>query len=131
MTDPIADMLTRIRNSQLSGHDFVAIPASIFKKGVLQVMLDEGYIKAFDEKTDEKTSRKQLVVQLKYLRGRPVIKELQRVSKPGCRIYSSIHDLRSHYNSLGIVVLSTSSGIMSDIQARKNNIGGEVICKIF
>lgn len=129
--DPIADMLIRIKNGQAVGHDFVSMPCSAFKKGVLQVMLDEGYIKGFEEKVDDATGHKNLVVALKYLRGMPVIKEVKKVSKPGCRIYSSIRDLRGHYNNLGVVILSTSSGIMSDTQARQKNIGGEVICKIF
>lgn len=129
--DPIADMLIRIKNGQAAGRDFVNVPCSVFKKGVLQVMLDEGYIKGFEEKVDDATGHKNLVVQLKYLRGMPVIKEVKKVSKPGCRIYSSIRDLRGHYNNLGTVILSTSAGIMSDAQARKRNMGGEVICKIF
>ncbi len=129
--DTIADMLARIRNAQRAGHDSVIIPYSKFKKGVLQVMLDAGYIKTYEAIKGEGPCTN-LVVQLKYLRNRvPVIKEINRVSKPGCRIYSAIEDLRGYYNNFGTVILSTSRGVMSDVQARSMNVGGEVVCKIF
>jgi small subunit ribosomal protein S8 len=131
MTDIIADMLTRVRNAQRAGHSSVLVPHSALKKGILQVMMDEGYIKSYEDTVPEPGVHKQLVVHLKYVKKDPVIKEITRVSKPGCRIYSSIKALRSYYNNFGVVILSTSRGIMSDATARKMNVGGEVICKIF
>ncbi len=92
-------------------------------------MMDEGYIKSYEDTAP--SLHKQLLVHLKYVKKEPVIKKITRVSKPGCRIYSSIKALRSYYNNFGIVILSTSRGIMSDVKARKMNVGGEVICKIF
>jgi len=131
MTDSVADMLARIKNGQVAKLSTVSIPYSNFKKHILQVIKDEGYIKSFEEKKT-KENHKELIVRLKYIEGRkPVIQDVKRVSKPGCRMYSSINDLKGFYNNFGVTILSTSKGIMSDAQARSAKIGGEVLCQIF
>lgn len=129
--DTIADMLTRIRNSQDAGHGTVRIGHSKFKEEILKVVLEEGYIRSY--KLEEvRPGVKELLVSLKYLRdGRSVIQEIHRISKPGRRVYSMIDSCRDYYNGLGIVVLSTSKGIMSLSKARQLRLGGEMICKIF
>jgi small subunit ribosomal protein S8 len=128
MSDNIADMLTRIRNGQKSKLLNVALPASKLKCAVLDVLKSEGYIAGYAKNTEEKT----IDISLKYSRvGSPAISEIHRVSKPGKRMYSSIADLPSYFNNMGIHILSTSHGVMSDREAKKLNIGGEVICKIF
>jgi small subunit ribosomal protein S8 len=132
MTDAIADMLARIRNGQVAKLQTVSIPYSNLKKGILEVIQSEGYIKSFEEKTSEVTGHKEMLVHLKYTDGRtPVIQDARKVSKPGCRIYSPIGALKNYYNNLGITILSTSKGIMSGKQARDANVGGEVLCQIF
>ena len=132
MTDSIADMLARIKNGQVAKLSNVFIPYSNFKKNVLQVIKDEGYIKSYEEKTAKKDGHKGLVVYLKYDKNKkPVIQDIKRVSKPGCRVYSSINELKGYYNNFGITILSTSKGVMSDSQARNAKLGGEVLCKIF
>ena len=128
MSDNIADMLTRIRSGQKSKLLNVALPASKLKCAVLDVLKSEGYIAGYAKNTEEKT----IDISLKYSRvGSPAISEIHRVSKPGKRMYSSIADLPSYFNNMGIHILSTSHGVMSDREAKKLNIGGEVICKIF
>ena len=132
MTDSIADMLARIKNGQTAKLANACIPYSNLKKNILQVMKNEGYIKSYEEKANAKTGHKELVVQLKYDKNqKPVIQDIKKISKPGRRIYSSISSLKGYYNNLGITILSTSKGVMSDTQARTAKLGGEVLCKIF
>lgn len=128
MSDNIADMLTRIRNGQKSKLLNVSLPASKLKCAVLDVLKQEGYIVGYT-----KDAEKGIIdISLKYSRvGDPAICEIHRVSKPGKRIYSAIDDLPSYFNNMGIYVLSTSHGVMSDREAKKQNVGGEVICKVF
>lgn len=128
MSDNIADMLTRIRNGQKSKLLNVSLPLSILKCAVLDVLKSEGYIDGYKKNTEGKM----IDVSLKYSRtGQPAITEIHKVSKPGKRIYSSIKDLPGYFNNMGIHILSTSRGVMSDRQAKKENIGGEIICKVF
>jgi small subunit ribosomal protein S8 len=132
MSDIIADMLVRIKNGQRARLSNVAVPHSNFKKDILQVIHDEGYIKSFEEKKSEVTGHKEFIVYLKYTNGqKPVIKDVRKVSKPGCRVYRPIDQLKGYYNNLGITILSTSKGVMSDTAARNAKIGGEVLCQIF
>ena len=126
LSDPIGDMFTRIRNGQLRSLSFVKIPASKFRLKILEVLKAEGYIKNILEK-----NKRNLKVDLKYYEGTPVIKEIKRVSKPGRRVYSRASSIPKIQNGLGLSILSTSKGVMSDIDARKNNLGGEIICRIF
>ncbi len=128
MSDNIADMLTRIRNGQKSKLLNVSLPLSILKCAVLDVLKSEGYIDDYKKDAGSKV----IDVSLKYSRtGQPAITEIHKVSKPGKRIYSSIKDLPGYFNNMGIHILSTSRGVMSDRQAKKENIGGEIICKVF
>ena len=133
MTDTISDMLTRIRNAHRARHKIVPIPYSNMKKGILQIMLEEGYIKGFEEKKiGSRGQFTELQVALKYSKDKSsAINEVQRVSTPGRRVYSQSSELKGHYNRLGTVILSTSKGIMSDRKAKELNVGGEIICKIF
>ncbi len=126
MTDPIADMLTRIRNGQKARKLSVSMPASKAKEAVANVLKDEGYITGFS--TDGEGAEKSLSVELKYFEGVPVIESIQRSSRPGLRIYRGKDDLPKVLGGLGIAVVSTSAGVMSDKQAREKGIGGEVIC---
>jgi small subunit ribosomal protein S8 len=126
MSDPIADMLTRIRNAQLVGHAEVAMPASRLKASIAQVLKDEGYIDDFARR--ERDGKNELVIGLKYYAGRPVIERLERVSKPGLRVYKGRHDVPRVMNGLGIAILSTSHGVMTDRKARADGVGGEVLC---
>ena len=126
MTDPISDMLTRIRNGQKARMVSVAMPASNAKEAVARVLKDEGYIT--DYTTDGEAAAKQLVVELKYFEGVPVIESIQRASRPGLRIYRGKDDLPKVLGGLGVAIVSTSAGVMSDRQAREKGIGGEVIC---
>lgn len=128
MSDPIADMLTRIRNGQSARKLAVSMPASKAKEAVAKVLQDEGYIIGF-ETTGEGVS-KQLTVELKYFEGVPVIESIQRTSRPGLRIYRGTEDLPKVLGGLGVAIVSTSAGVMSDRQARKKGIGGEVICVV-
>ena len=129
--DTIADMLTRLRNSQDAGHGTVRIGYSKFKEEILKVVLEEGYIRSYKVE-DIRAGVKELLVSLKYLRdGRSVIQDIHRVSKPGRRVYSMIDICRDYYNGLGVVILSTSKGVMSLSKARKLRLGGEIVCKIF
>lgn len=130
MTDPIADMLTRIRNANNAGHANVEIPSSNIKKSIAEILLQEGYIKAFDIKDDGKQGT--LTVNLKYLDDKQkVIRGIKRISKPGLRIYANKDELPRVLNGLGIAIISTSNGIMTDKAARKNGVGGEVICYVW
>ncbi len=130
MSDPLGDMLTRIRNGQRSMKPSVVSPASKLRENVLEVMQREGYIRGFSM-AEMDPGKRELTIELKYYEGAPVIKEVKRVSKPGCRIYSGIKDLSRVYNGLGISILSTPRGVMSDSEARAANVGGEVLCQIF
>ena len=129
-TDPIADMITRIRNAQLRKLNKVSIPNSKFRAKILDVLKEEGYISDYKFLTD-KRNKGSLLVDLKYSNGLPVIQEISRVSKPGRRIYTRAGSIPKIKNGLGIVIVSTSMGIMSDNDARSKNIGGEIICRVF
>jgi small subunit ribosomal protein S8 len=126
MSDPIADMLIRIRNAQLVGHTEVAMPASKLKAAIAQVLKDEGYIEDFALR--EEGSKNELRIGLKYYAGRPVIERLERVSKPGLRVYRGRNDIPRVMNGLGVAILSTSRGVMTDRKARADGVGGEVLC---
>ncbi len=128
MQDPIADMLTRIRNGQSADKVAVSMPSSKLKKAVAKVLLDEGYISGFD--TDANDGKELLNVTLKYYQGEPVIAEIKRVSKPGLRIYRRKGDLGNVMNGLGISIISTSKGLMTDRAARSAGFGGEVLCSV-
>jgi small subunit ribosomal protein S8 len=129
LNDPLGDMLARIRNAQMRGRDNVRTPASKLRARVLDVLIEEGYIRAYAEVDAD--GKKELEIQLKYAEGAPVISEIKRVSKPGRRVYSSIRDLGLVRNGLGISILSTPQGVMSDAAARTKNVGGEVLCKVY
>ncbi len=130
VTDPIGDMLTRIRNAQQRGKPKVASPSSRLRERVLEVLQAEGYIRGFAV-TERATGQAELEVELKYFDGEPGIREIKRVSKPGRRVYASVGELPTIYNGLGVAIMSTSKGVMSDSQARENNVGGEVLCTVF
>ena len=130
ITDTIADLLTRIRNANSAKHDTVEIPASNMKKAICQILVDEGYIKSFSVEEDGKQGM--IKVALKYVDGKtPVIQGLRRVSKPGLRIYTNVEDMPKVMKGLGIAIISTSKGIMTDRQARKENVGGEVLAFVW
>jgi|TARA_B100000809_G_scaffold183404_1_gene181256 small subunit ribosomal protein S8 len=129
-TDPIADMITRIRNGQLRKLNTVSIPNSRLRAKILDVLKDEGYISNY-KILSEKQNNKSLIVDLKYNNGIPVIKNIARVSKPGRRVYAKANSIPKIQNGLGIAIVSTSMGIMSDNDARSKKIGGEVICRVF
>jgi small subunit ribosomal protein S8 len=130
MSDPVGDMLTRIRNGQRARMSVVVSPASKLRMNVLEVLKREGYIRGFSE-SEQRKGVHELRIELKYHDGEPVIKEIKRVSRPGRRAYSRIKDLPRVYNGLGIAILSTPQGVMSDGEARVANVGGEVICRVF
>ena len=130
LSDPVGDMLTRIRNGQSARLDSVSMPASKLRSNVLDVLQREGYIRGYFEE-EMRAGVRELRVELKYDNGKPVIREVHRVSKPGRRVYSKIADLPRTYNGLGISILSTPRGVMSDNEARAANVGGEVLCKVF
>jgi small subunit ribosomal protein S8 len=130
MSDPLGDMLTRIRNGQRARQAVVASPASKIRTNVLEVLKREGYIRGFTRE-NLRPGVSQLRIELKYVDGDPVIREISRVSKPGRRIYSRIIDLPRSYNGLGISILSTPRGVMSDNEARAAKVGGEVLCRVF
>ncbi|SVA62803.1 uncharacterized protein METZ01_LOCUS115657 [marine metagenome] len=130
LVDPIGDMLTRIRNGQMRSLNKINIPFSNFRLKILEVLKKEGYIIDFNIDNGEKKI-KFLSVDLKYYEGQPVIKEIKRVSKPGRRVYSKATSIPKVLNGLGLAILSTSKGVMSDTDAIKNNLGGEIICKVF
>ena len=130
MTDPLGDMLTRIRNGQMAGKGRIQSPASNLRRRVLDVLQREGYIRSYT--SDEQGAGKiQLAIELKYQNGTPVIRELRRVSKPGRRVYAGVRELPRVYNGLGIAILSTPKGVMSDAEAREAHVGGEVLCTVF
>ena len=130
LMDPIGDMFTRIRNGQMRVLNTIDVPAWNFRLKILEVLKSEGYIlNYFIEKKDN--NKKNLKVDLKYYEGSPVIKEIKRVSKPGRRVYSRANSIPKIQNGLGLAILSTPKGVMSDNEARKNNLGGEIICKVF
>ncbi len=130
MNDPIGDMLTRIRNAQMRGKSTVITPASKLRAWVLDVLADEGYIRGYDKATG-KDGHPALEISLRYYEGTPVIRELQRVSKPGRRVYMSVNDLPAPRQGLGVSIVSTPKGVMSDANARAANVGGEVLCTVF
>ena len=130
LSDPIGDLLTRIRNGQQAGKSSIMAPASKQRENVLRVLEREGYIRGF-ERLNAREGIDELKIELKYNEGEPVINEIMRVSTPGRRVYSKIKDLPKVYNGLGISILSTPRGIMSDSEARQANVGGEVICQVF
>ena len=130
MTDPLADMLTRIRNGLQARKSAVVSPASKLRGAVLDVLEREGYIRGYAA-AESDTGKPAFSIELKYQEGRPVIAELQRVSKPGRRVYSGIKELPRYYGGLGISILSTPRGVLSDNEARRQNVGGEVLCRVF
>jgi small subunit ribosomal protein S8 len=130
MSDNIADLLTRVRNAQSAGHAVVKVPASGAKQSVLDVLQREGYVRGYSKALVRK-GVEELVVELKYHEGQPVISRLTRVSKPGRRVYAAIETLGRVHNGLGISILSTSKGVLSDAEARLQNVGGEVLCEVF
>ena len=130
LTDPIADMIARIKNGIMRSHKKIEMPASIFKTRILDVLKNEGFI--IDYKLDDKEAKKQIIlINLKYHYGNPVINSIERISKPGRRIYSRAESVPKINNGLGIAILSTPKGVMSDMDARKQKVGGEIICKVF
>ena len=130
MNDPIGDMLTRIRNAQMRGKSTVVTPASKLRAWVLDVLADEGYIRGYEKVTGE-NGHPALEISLKYYEGEPVIRELKRVSKPGRRVYMGVNDIPQVRQGLGVSIVSTPKGVMSDANARSNNVGGEVLCTVF
>ena len=126
MSDPVSDMLTRIRNAQMVGHTEVVMPASRLKAAIAQVLKDEGYIEDFAMR--DNGAKKELRIGLKYYAGRPVIERLERVSKPGLRVYKGREDIPRIMNGLGVAILSTSRGVMTDRKARADGVGGEILC---
>ena len=129
--DPISDMITRIRNAQLRALNNVTIPSSKFRTRILDVLKQEGYIANYRILSNNKNKKESLLVDLKYSHGVPVIKEIKRVSKPGRRIYAKADSIAKIQNGLGLAIISTSMGIMSDNDAKTKNIGGEIICRVF
>ena len=129
LSDPIGDMIARVKNAQARNHKKVELPASNFKTKIADILKNEGFIKDFNVSTDEKKST--LSLELKYHSGNPVISAFERVSKPGRRIFSSADSLPKINNGLGIAIISTPKGVMTDIDARKQKVGGEIICKVF
>ena len=130
MSDTLGDMLTRIRNGQTANKSVVDAPASRFRGNVLDVLKREGYIRNFSQ-VEKRPGINEFKIELKYYDGKPVISEIKRVSTPGRRVYSSINDLPKTYNGLGISILSTPRGVMSDNEARAAKVGGEVLCQVF
>lgn len=129
MTDPISDMLTRIRNGQSVAKETIIVPASGVKKAILDVLKAEGYIAGYSETTE--SNHPAFEVELKYMDGKPVISEISRASRPGLRQYVSAKDIPMVRSGLGIAIVSTSKGVLSDAQARSQNVGGELLCKVF
>ena len=130
MTDPVGDMFSRIRNGQMRSLETVDMPSSNFRKNILEILKSEGFIRDYYiEKLEN--NKINLKINLKYYEGTPVIKEIKRISKPGRRVYSRATSIPRVMNGLGLAILSTPKGVMTDTEARKNNIGGEIICRIF
>jgi small subunit ribosomal protein S8 len=130
ISDPIGDLLTRIRNAQSARKNTLVTPTSNVRNNVLDVLKRQGYIREYTVSKQE-NGQEQANIELKYFEGEPVIRNVKRVSKPGRRVYSKINDLNPVYNGLGIAILSTSKGVMSDAEARTANVGGEVLCEVF
>lgn len=130
MSDPLGDMLARIKNGQRAQKSVISCPASGLRENVLEVLKREGYIRGYKQ---EKTERglPELLIELKYDQGQPVIREITRISKPGRRIYRKVAELPRYYNGLGISIVSTPRGVLSDQEARAQNVGGEVLCQVF
>jgi len=129
LSDPIGDLFARIRNAQMRSLNFVEVPASNFRLRILEVLKNEGYI--INYSTSETDNKKIIKINLKYYEGAPVIREIKRISKPGRRVYSKASSIPKILNGLGVAILSTPKGVMSDTEARKNNLGGEIICRVF
>jgi len=130
MNDPVGDMLTRIRNAQMRRRPKVSTPASTLRARVLDVLTEEGYIRGY-ARVELKGSEPEFEIELKYYNGQPAIREIERVSKPGRRVYSPVKDLKNVRNGLGVAILSTPKGVMSDSRAREENVGGEILCNVF
>ncbi|MEX2295899.1 MAG: 30S ribosomal protein S8 [Dongiaceae bacterium] len=130
-TDPLGDMLTRIRNGQKAGLSAVLSPASSLRANVLEVLMREGFIRGYERAEGSKGGGEEFRIELKYHEGHPVIREISRISKPGRRVYRKVADLQPVFNGLGISILSTPRGVMSDHEARAANVGGEVLCRVF
>jgi small subunit ribosomal protein S8 len=131
ITDPISDLLTRIRNGQLRGTAKIKSPNSRLRTRLLDVLQQEGFIRGYAEVEFKESGRKELEIELKYHEGRPVIRELKRVSTPGRRVYTSVKELKPHRQGLGVSIVSTPQGVMTDSAAREKNVGGEVLCQVF
>ncbi len=129
MSDPLGDMLTRIRNAQMRKKSKVTTPGSRLRERVLDVLQAEGYIRGYSQLDQE--GRAELEIELKYYDGEPVIREIERVSRPGRRVYASVKNIPRVSNGLGVSILSTPKGVMSDTEARDQNVGGEVLCRVF
>tara|TARA_A100001011_G_scaffold195151_1_gene203522 strand:- start:5440 stop:5838 length:399 start_codon:yes stop_codon:yes gene_type:complete len=130
LSDPIGDMLARLKNSQLRNHKKIELPSSKFKTKIAEILKSEGYIIDY-EVVNSENNKANLLISLKYSSGNPVISSIERISKPGRRIFSSAESLPKVNNGLGIAIISTPKGVMTDIDARKNKVGGEIICKVF
>ena len=130
MNDPLGDLLTRIRNAQERRRPTVSSPASKLRACVLDVLRDEGYIRGYS-RVDHKNGHSELEIELKYANGLPAIREIKRISKPGRRVYKAVRDLATVANGLGVAILSTPKGVMSDSRAREENVGGEILCNVF
>ena len=130
MTDPLGDMLTRIRNAQMRKSSKVSTPGSALRKHGLDVLQSEGYIRGYST-VDFDNGRSEFEIELKYYDGEPVIREIQRVSRPGRRVYASVKNIPRVANGLGVSIMSTPKGVMSDAEARDQNVGGEVLCRVF
>ncbi|MBL8564622.1 MAG: 30S ribosomal protein S8 [Hyphomicrobiaceae bacterium] len=130
MNDPLGDMLTRIRNAQMRRRPKVVTPASNLRGRVLDVLAEEGYIRGYS-RVEPKGESATFEIELKYFNGQPAIREIERVSKPGRRVYSPVKDIPTVANGLGVAILSTPKGVMSDAKAREENVGGEVLCNVF
>jgi small subunit ribosomal protein S8 len=131
ITDPIGDLLTRIRNGQLRGTAKIKSPNSRLRISLLDVLQQEGFIRGYAEVEFKDSGRKELEIELKYHEGRPAIRELKRVSTPGRRVYTSVKELKPHRQGLGVSIVSTPQGVMTDSTAREKNVGGEVLCQVF
>lgn len=130
VNDPLGDMLTRIRNAQMRRRPKVTTPASNLRARVLDVLADEGYIRGY-ARVEHKGGKPEFEIELKYTNGQPAIREISRVSKPGRRVYSPVKELKSVANGLGVAILSTPKGVMTDWRAREENVGGEILCNVF
>ncbi|CFX02462.1 30S ribosomal subunit protein S8 [Candidatus Filomicrobium marinum] len=130
MNDPLGDMLTRIRNAQMRRRPTVSTPASNLRGWVLDVLASEGFIRGYT-RVEQKGVTPEFEIELKYFNGQPAIRTIKRVSKPGRRVYSQVRDIPTVANGLGVSILSTPKGVMSDVRAREENVGGEILCNVF